>query len=405
MEIEHTFDSAIASSEVVEIGLTAVEYAGDEELADVADATLTRQFELLRRVIDQLEFQAARRLAEIDRRQAYAGDGYTSTTAYLKHRCRITAGRAKRQVGDARALSTMERTRQLAEDGRLSQDQVRRLIAVRESQPDHFDGHEATLCDVAEGLEWVADLDKALAYWQQAVSDPPADISLEDQRGQAHAHAFHTFGGMVRIDALVDAEQGAQVIETLREATPPPPGPDEPPASLANRQAQALVDLILGNRDTATRPAVVVHVDAETLAKQHHTLAEVGDQVVTPGHVERVTCDASIRRVVFGPSSEVIDVGRARRLVTEPMRQAIVARDRHCRFPGCDRPARWCDTHHIVHWSQGGRTAVDSCILLCRRHHSLVHEGWFTVEGAGHAPVFRRRDGTVLGRIHLLDTG
>lgn len=405
MAIEHKFDRGIVFSEVIDIGLTAVEYAADEELGLVDDVSLTKQFELLRRVITQLEIQASRRLAEIDRRQAYASDGYTSTTAYLKHRCRTAAGRAKRQVGDARALSTMERTRHLAEDGRLSPDQVRRLIAARESQPDHFDDHEATLCDVALGLESVTDLDKALAYWIQAVCDPPTDGWPAEQRARTHAFVSRTFEGMVKLDALFDAETGAEVIETIRAATPPPPGPDEPPAGLANRQAQALADLILGGRQSSTRPAVIVHVNADTVARRGHTLAEIGDHVLTANRVEQVTCDSTIRRVVFGPTSEVLDVGRARRLVSDPMRQAIIARDRRCRFPGCDRPPQWCDTHHIVHWSMGGRTAVDACILLCRRHHTLIHDGVFSVEGAGHAPIFRRRDGTPLGRIDLLDTG
>ena len=396
--IEHMFDTVW--SEVDEIALTAIEYAIDQDLAHFDNQTLLAAYEKLRRIIDQLEVQAARRLAEIDRRQAYAADGYTSTTAYVKHRCRTARGRAKRQVGDARALAAMDRTRNLAENGHLSSDQVRRLIVARQSQPGHFEHHEGTLCEVADGLEWITDLDKALAYWEQAIDDPPTHLSDADQRPHAYAHFSTTFEGMVKIDALFDAATGAEVIAKVREATPPPPGPDEPPASLANRHAEALADLVIGDRqEPSARPAVVVHVDADTLAGRGRRLAEMGEHVMKDTEVDQVTCDASIRRVVFGPNSEVLDVGRAKRLVTEPMRQAIIARDRHCRFPGCDRPPQWCDTHHITHWSRGGGTAVESCILLCRRHHTLIHEGTFIVEGVGHAPVFRRRDGTPLAPI------
>ncbi len=403
--IEHMFD--IDRSEVDEIALTAIEYAIDEDLARFDNPSLLADYEKLRRIIDQLEVQASRRLAEIDRRQAYSADGYTSTTAYVKHRCRTTGGRAKRQVSEARALAAMDQTRTLAEHGRLSSDQVRRLIAARQSQPDHFNDHESMLCDVAESLEWITDLDKALAYWEQAVADPPTRLLEADQRSRTYAHISTTFEGMVKIDALLDAATGAEVIAKVREATPPPPGPDEPPASLANRQAQALADLVAGDRQSpSARPAVVVHVDADTLAKRSHCLAEMDNHVLDAPEVDQVTCDASIRRVVFGPNSEVLDVGRAKRLVTEPMRQAITARDRHCRFPGCDRPPQWCETHHITHWARGGGTAVQSCILLCRRHHTLIHQGHFTVEGLGHAPIFRRRDGTVLVReVELRDTG
>jgi HNH endonuclease len=70
-------------------------------------------------------------------------------------------------------------------------------------------------------------------------------------------------------------------------------------------------------------------------------------------------------------------------------------RDGRCRFPGCDRPPPWCDGHHIVHWADGGPTALANLVLLCRRHHRLVHHG-FTVEMNDGRPVFRREDGSTL---------
>lgn len=65
------------------------------------------------------------------------------------------------------------------------------------------------------------------------------------------------------------------------------------------------------------------------------------------------------------------------------MRRAIVARDRHCRFPSCDRPPQWCDIHHIKHWARGGTTSIDNGILLCRFHHTLVHEAGWNTMGTG----------------------
>jgi hypothetical protein len=80
--------------------------------------------------------------------------------------------------------------------------------------------------------------------------------------------------------------------------------------------------------------------------------------------------------------STVIDVGRSRRVVSEPARRALTARDGHCRWPGCDRPASWSAAHHVVHWIHGGTTDLDNLILLCHRHHGMVHEGnWQIVRG------------------------
>lgn len=90
------------------------------------------------------------------------------------------------------------------------------------------------------------------------------------------------------------------------------------------------------------------------------------------------------------------DAGRRTPAVPASMRRAVIVRDRHCRFPGCDRPQSWCDAHHVVHWTNGGSTALHNLVLLCRRHHRLIHHRKFGVEIADGQPRFYRADGTVL---------
>jgi len=80
-------------------------------------------------------------------------------------------------------------------------------------------------------------------------------------------------------------------------------------------------------------------------------------------------------RVELSPDSEILSVGRATRVIPAPTRRAMILRDRHCQFPGCDRPARWSDGHHLRHWIDGGPTSLVNLALLCRRCHRRVHEG------------------------------
>jgi hypothetical protein len=75
-----------------------------------------------------------------------------------------------------------------------------------------------------------------------------------------------------------------------------------------------------------------------------------------------------------GPS-EILDLGRRTRIVSPAQRRALVHRDGGCVFPGCGRPHPWTDAHHLVHWARGGATDLDNLCLLCRRHHTAVHEG------------------------------
>ena len=101
--------------------------------------------------------------------------------------------------------------------------------------------------------------------------------------------------------------------------------------------------------------------------------------VLGPAAVRRLACDASLTRVVLGPASQPLDVGRRTRVVPPALRTALVARDRGCAHPGCDRPPSWTDAHHVVHWADGGATSLDNLVLLCRSHHRGIHEGRSTL--------------------------
>lgn len=95
--------------------------------------------------------------------------------------------------------------------------------------------------------------------------------------------------------------------------------------------------------------------------------------------------------------SEPLDVGRRTPVVPPAVRRAVIVRDRTCRFPGCDRPHAWCDAHHVEHWADGGPTALRNLVLLCRRHHRMVHApGGFGLRIEEGTSVFRRPDGSML---------
>jgi Domain of unknown function (DUF222) len=84
---------------------------------------------------------------------------------------------------------------------------------------------------------------------------------------------------------------------------------------------------------------------------------------------QRLSCDAEIARIVFGPDSTILDAGRTIRTFTPAQMRAIIARDRTCIWDGCDAPPSWCEGHHRIHWANGGTTSVENGTLLCGRHH------------------------------------
>ena len=105
--------------------------------------------------------------------------------------------------------------------------------------------------------------------------------------------------------------------------------------------------------------------------------------------VRRLACDAMVLAAVLATTSQPLDIGRASRLVPVGIRRALILRDKRCAFPGCQVAAAWCHAHHVVHWANGGPTALDNLCLLCPHHHRLIHHSeWEVAINADGLPVF-----------------
>jgi hypothetical protein len=96
--------------------------------------------------------------------------------------------------------------------------------------------------------------------------------------------------------------------------------------------------------------------------------------VLSPGVVRRMACDAQIIPMVLGGDSKPLDVARRKRLFTRSQRLALAVRDKGCSWEGCTMPPSWCDAHHVTHWTHDGPTDLLNAALLCPRHHTVVHE-------------------------------
>jgi hypothetical protein len=124
-------------------------------------------------------------------------------------------------------------------------------------------------------------------------------------------------------------------------------------------------------------PRIAVTIDFDQLRDQLQGhpgagMLDLGGSL-SESSVRRLACDADILPMVLGSASQVLDVGRLHRLVPVALWLVLVARDRHCAFPGCTRPPIACDAHHIEHWADDGVTSLANLVLLCRRHHTIIH--------------------------------
>jgi len=414
---------------------SVVEQLRSASLPELPDALIEEDFEELHRVLELLEVERLRRLAEIDRRRLFERDGHLSAASWLVTRFKVAWGTAREQVRMARSLEDMPVAREALDRGDLSMSAARVLVSARQADEEAFRRSEEQLVEAAR-IHSVSELGRVAGYWRQAVEREHALDGEEKLRAHRRLHASTSLFGMVQVDGTLDPESGETLLTALRAVMDAEArGKADDERTPAQRRADALTEICRQWLDGADRPTVAgerPHVtvmvgadslrgDADGVARRplrddadgvaRRALRGDADGVargalpetcemdhvgpVSPSTARRLACDASLMRVVMSGRSEPLDVGRRTPIVPPAMRRAVIVRDRTCRFPGCDRPHAWCDAHHVTHWADGGATALPNLLLLCRRHHRMVHDG-FGLELSDGRPVFRRPDGSVL---------
>jgi len=353
--------------------------------------------------LSDLTLARLEQIAGLDRSGEYLDEGYTSVAAFLVHRCGMGPGEANRQVFMARALERAPYAAKSVGAGRLNVNQFEVLAHAQARHPEPYAGDEPDLCEAVAGLT-LPNARRLVEYWCQAHDDPAADAETDPSR----VFLSKTFGGRGRLDGELTPEDHAllsQALDTLiSEIVETTPKEDLVP--MPQLRAQALAEVARRHLDSPTtptdhgnRPHLTVVVDWEVLTgKRRDKTTELLDgTVITPSAAQRLACDANVCRLLTGPAGEILDMGRSRRTVTPAQWKALRLRDRHCRFGGCRRPWAWCDAHHIQHWTRdNGPTNPNNLILVCRHHHTVIHDGGWTLTGTPENPIITRPDGSRL---------
>jgi len=325
---------------------------------------------------DRLDAKLSEAVGEFDAAGLYDLEGRTTMTAWLKSHTPLTSAEAHRVTMTARHLRGLPVMRTAWETGQLTGAQVAIVLAtVRSEHRELFAEQEAELVPLLTQLD-AAGTRAAMNYWTahaEALIDPV--LAPEPQRSLRVARLL---GERVVLEGELDADSGEIVLAALRLAETRD-GPADPPRTPSTRRADALVDLCrfflaqqkqrAGGRH---RPHVNVMMEADDLYEARRARYESGAPV-SASVAAQLLCDSVMHRVLVEPKGAILDYGRATRTISAPLWSALVARDQGCRFPDCDRPATWSEAHHVVWFSQGGETSLGNLVLLCSRHHHLLH--------------------------------
>ena len=333
---------------------------------------------------------------------------YGSTGDWLTHLGGLRKGEGRRIVSRAHALTgPLSATRESMAAGRVSPEQADVIVKSVEALPvgDTIRARgESTMLDHAGSLD-ATDLARTGRHLVHVVDPDAVDRKLERQlaREERGSHLTRflalTFDGAggVRLKGRGSSEDGALLKAALLPLTAPAPAVDDQngevvhdPRDHGARMWDALVqvaqhaldsDLPPESHGTPARLTVTVAVaELEDGLADAAVTGTVGIGVTGDGTalsvsaIRRLACDAEIVPAVLGSRGEVLDVGRTQRLVTTAIWTALTVRDRHCAFPGCDRPPIMCHAHHIRHWADGGESKLANLVLLCGHHHRTIHD-------------------------------
>jgi len=313
-------------------------------------------------------------IRQFDERAGWLRCGLENCAEWLHWRCDLSMNAAHEKVRVAHAIKTLPVMSDAFSQGELSYSKVRamtRVVGPHNEEEFVVFALQTTTARVEERC-------RELRYGDSKSTESANRVFVNRSlRVTRNAEK-----GTMTITAELPIEMGELVEKAVDKAR------DD---SLANvefvdeswsaRQADALVEIANAFLSPKTNSAeahsdqylVTVHVDESALS------GGTGRSSLPIESVKRMCCDAKAVVLVENDDGTPLSVGRKSRTVPTAIKRALQARDKGCTFPGC-RHERFVDAHHVRHWSAGGETSLDNLMLLCSRHHKLVHEGGFSIE-------------------------
>ena len=341
---------------------------------------------------NRLDAQLTRTVREGEFTQASDHDGATTMQSWLRGHGRLSTAAAHRIVASGRALEHLPAVAAAFSAGRLTAEQVAVIAPV--ARDEHRAAAAAAGVDLAGVAAVLADTAatrpyKELAqvvhhYLERLDPDGTEPDPTEGRRLTMTAHPDGSWTGRFELDA-VGGQKVATVLESMLQANRP--------AGDTRNRSQQLGDVLVQWADNTlaagalpilrtAKPHVIVTIDLDDFTDPHPGpgAGRTGfGSTLSATSTRLLACDGGVTRIVFGPDSQPVDLGREKRLFPPHIRRALDVRDKGCVFAGCHAPTYWCDAHHQLHWIEGGETSVENGVLHCERHHTKVHHG-FRVE-------------------------
>ena len=381
--------------------------------------------------------------ARVEASEAAWREHGTSTTTWLAESQNMTQQEARRLIKSGQDLDRFPIVRAAAASGQVLPSQTDAITTVLRALPVDFP--TTTVIQAQELLVGFAathnsvELRRLTGHLLEVLAPETADAleaeRLERELAEANRKRFLDFRADGRGSILfrgslpvVDAEPLIRIVDAYTAAQKRALDDLDPHAEYVSpsmRRADGLLAMVTQHSrhgsapvNGGDRPRITITLDyasllaraiAAGIAGPGGCLVSTGEPIA-PSEIRHLLCDADLLPIVLGGASEILDVGRAERLVTAPIRAALEQRDRGCIFPGCDTPPVGCHAHHLIPWWAGGDTSLENLALVCPHHHGIVEpshdpdaDRWrvdLRDDGVPHVIPPKRVDPRQLPRLH-----
>lgn len=331
----------------------------------------------LSRCLNLLHLKFSEMAAAFAQTDEFDAWGSVSPIHWIRNSCHLSGGAAADRIAVGEQLQKTPHSAVAMASGQIG---FQHLALIAREAEAHAESGSNTRFDetplLAKARDYSVGRFRNFCHHQRHSCDPHGYAAEQADKVAARSLTLSTGeGGMLWIRGVLDPE-GGNILRTALEPLAHLNGKGD-----TRKRDRRLADALVEHAQHGQRSQLQVTTTLETLLQRAGAPAADTEFAIplSAASVERLACDCNVTRILLDAQSQVIDVGRSKRVISAAQERALRVRDKTCRWPGCDRPASYTAGHHLVHWAKGGPTDLSNLVLLCHRHHWMVHEGGWQI--------------------------
>ncbi|HMS24473.1 MAG TPA: DUF222 domain-containing protein [Acidimicrobiia bacterium] len=374
---------------------------------EVSSEEIARVFRSREQVLMSSDQYAGR----FSKSESWLQEGFTSAKNAIMAEVHVSHSKANKAVARGELLNDYPEILRAAEEGLITTDHLDQFLRISDPKyREYFRDHLEMLIANASAMT-PAVFSVIITQWRNSINDLLNEESVEYKHfKERYLEIYQDADGQYIVEARLDTTNGMffekaleDISQQLRSNTDSNEREEytkaQRYADAAGSLGQGYINHAMSAHDSRTDPHnpqatqdvftfsktpaltadVTVNITDLDPAYSTHSYLKRTLNSTSPinrahssSYIDQLLCDTELRAPVIHEDGS-IDLGRTARTAPWKLKKLLILTHKTCSAPGCTIPANWCDAHHIEHWAYGGETNLDNLMLLCRRHHTILH--------------------------------